>query len=512
MDMEYNYEYLRKSREDIEAEQAGQGETLTRHHNALMELSQRLNLPISEDHILRELVSGDTIAERPEIQKLLSYMEQGLVKNLFVHDVDRLCRGNMSDQGRIYTTIYYMNVKIITPSKIYDPSDPSDAQFFEMKLFFARVEYNGIKRRLIEGRIASFKQGLFIPSVAPYGYDRYKIPRGKGYSLTPNEQEAPYLRMMYDMAEQGIGVNTIADKLNKLGVPTRHGSMWTGAVIKRALQNPHYIGKVVRGIKSTQRTLKDGVEVKKVKRNEKSKIEVVDGIHEPLITEEQYYKVQAIRLSNTKTGCNDNKDLRNELAGLMKCGCCGKSMTYTSRSKTYPGYVKCRYNCGNKQARHHLVVERVLDALKEWYSSYTVESVPLVRESQLPLYEDTLATLNEELKTVDGQIDSLCDLLEKGVYSLDMYNKRSETLFARKKKIDADIVSTKELIENEKTFATDNESFAPKVEQLFDMYDDIDTVGRNLLFKEVLEKVEIWKSEDGMHNFTIKIYPKMPRK
>jgi DNA invertase Pin-like site-specific DNA recombinase len=510
--MGINVMYLRKSREDIEAEQSGQGETLTRHYNALMELSKRLNMPVTEDHIYREIVSGDTIVARPEIQKVLRLMEQGEVDNLLVYDVDRLSRGNMSDQGRIFSTVFYMKVNIVTPDKIYNPCDPSDSQFFEMKLFFARIEYNSIKKRLIDGRVKSFNQGLYIPSVAPYGYNRMKVQKGKGYTLTPNEQEAPYLRMMYDMAEQGIGVNTIADKLNKLGVPTRHGSLWTGSVIKRALQNPHYIGKVVRGIKSTQRILTDGVETKKVKRNEKSKIEIVDGIHEPLITEEQYYKVQSIRLSNTKTGCNDNKDLKNELAGIMKCGCCGKAMIYTSRDKKYPGYLKCRYNCGNKQARHHLVVERVLDALKEWYADYTVESVPLVRESQLPLYESTLAALKDELTTVDGQIDSLCDLLEKGVYSLDMYNKRSETLFARKKKIDADIVSTKELIENEKTFATDNESFAPKVERLFDMYDDIDTVGRNLLFKEVLEKVEFWKSEDGMHNFTIKIYPKMPRK
>ncbi len=36
--------YLRKSRADVEAEARGEGETLTRHQNMLMELSKKQNL------------------------------------------------------------------------------------------------------------------------------------------------------------------------------------------------------------------------------------------------------------------------------------------------------------------------------------------------------------------------------------------------------------------------------------------------------------------------------------
>ena len=62
--------YLRKSRADVEAESRGEGETLARHQRTLIDLAARMGLDIS--HIYREIVSGDSIAARPQMQQLLS--------------------------------------------------------------------------------------------------------------------------------------------------------------------------------------------------------------------------------------------------------------------------------------------------------------------------------------------------------------------------------------------------------------------------------------------------------
>ena len=58
--------YLRKSREDIESEKYGEGETLARHEKILTTLAEKRNLHISK--IYREVVSGETISERKEMQ------------------------------------------------------------------------------------------------------------------------------------------------------------------------------------------------------------------------------------------------------------------------------------------------------------------------------------------------------------------------------------------------------------------------------------------------------------
>lgn len=175
--------YLRKSRKDRELEQLGEAETLARHEKALMELAKRNNLDISD--IYREVVSGETIEARPEMQKLLKAVEGGTYKGVLVMEVERLARGNTKDQGIVAETFHFSNTLIITPSKTYDPSNEFDEEYFEFGLFMSRREYKTINRRIQRGRIASVKEGKYIAGTAPLGYDRVKIKGAKGYTLKP---------------------------------------------------------------------------------------------------------------------------------------------------------------------------------------------------------------------------------------------------------------------------------------------------------------------------------------
>ena len=80
--------YLRKSRADLEAEKLGEGETLARHKKILTELASRKGLYVEK--IYHEIVSGETIANRPEIQKLITDAYEGKYRGIIVVDVDRL--------------------------------------------------------------------------------------------------------------------------------------------------------------------------------------------------------------------------------------------------------------------------------------------------------------------------------------------------------------------------------------------------------------------------------------
>ena len=130
--------YLRKSRADLEEEARGRGETLARHERILTDTAQRLGIRVAETY--REIVSGDTIAERPEIRRLLGDINAGRWDGVLVVDVDRLGRGDSIDQGIIMQSFIYSSTLIVTPDKIYDPTDDADAEFFEIKLFFSRRE------------------------------------------------------------------------------------------------------------------------------------------------------------------------------------------------------------------------------------------------------------------------------------------------------------------------------------------------------------------------------------
>ena len=62
--------YLRKSRRDVELEALGQGETLARHERQLADLAARLGVTVARWY--KEVASGETIQQRPEMRRLLS--------------------------------------------------------------------------------------------------------------------------------------------------------------------------------------------------------------------------------------------------------------------------------------------------------------------------------------------------------------------------------------------------------------------------------------------------------
>ena len=189
--------YLRKSRADREAEAHGEGETLLRHKQMLEELADKLGITISKFY--QEIVSGETIQDRPILQMLLQDISNGDCDGVLVMEIERLARGDTSDQGTIAKYFKLSDTLIITPLKIYDPCDEYDEEYFEFGLFMSRREYKTINRRIQQGRIASIREGKWIASTAPYGYQRIKIINDKGYTLQIIPEQAEIIRLIFQL-------------------------------------------------------------------------------------------------------------------------------------------------------------------------------------------------------------------------------------------------------------------------------------------------------------------------
>ena len=187
--------YLRKSRVDLEAEAHGEGDTLARHRKTLLALAAAQQLNVT--HIYEEVVSGDTIAARPQMQQLLADVDEGLWEGVLVMEVERLARGDTIDQGIVAQAFKVTDTKIITPLKSYDPNNEFDEEYFEFGLFMARREYKVINRRLQRGRLASVKEGKWVGNTPPYGYRRVKLAQDKGFWLEPDPETAPVVRNIF---------------------------------------------------------------------------------------------------------------------------------------------------------------------------------------------------------------------------------------------------------------------------------------------------------------------------
>lgn len=519
--------YLRKSRADAEAEARGEGETLARHERTLLELAKHQQLNVTE--IYREIVSGESIAARPVMQRLLSEVEQGIWAGVLVMEVERLARGDTVDQGIVAQTFKFSGTLIITPTKTYNPGNEFDEEYFEFGLFMSRREYKTINRRLQRGRIASIKEGKYVGNITPYGYERVKIKGDKGFTLQVVPEEADIVRLIFQWYTKGvqqddgsfrrIGCGLIARRLNEMNVPTKTGVDWILPTIRDMIRNPVYVGKVRWNNRATVKKMVDGKVILTRPRNED--VLIYNGLHEPIISDEVFNSAQTIINKNPPRPVIDSKRIQNPLAGIVICGVCGKPMVRRPYQNPYPDTLMCpRTKCPNVSSDLKRVEQHILNALEEWLKSYKLEWGEIDYSQsikQSDILKKSLAEQNEELDRLNAQLSRTYDLLEQGVYDTDVFLERSRTLSERIGEVKEKIPQIEIQIETELSKENSLENVIPNIEHLLDVYSTLPTAeAKNNMLKDVLEKVvylkkeRAWKNAAALDNFEITIFPKFP--
>lgn len=509
--------YLRKSRADIEAEARGEGETLKRHEKTLHELAITMGIRIPEDAIYREIVSGESIAARPEAQRMLADIERGRWQGVFVMEIERLARGDTIDQGIVAQTFKYSDTKIITPAKTYDPSNEFDEEYFEFGLFMSRREYKTINRRLQSGRLRSVKDGKYVGNVAPYGYRRKKLERDSGFTLEPDPDEAPVVRMIYEWftGPERLGVGYVRRRLNAMEIPSRKGSVWTDATLRNVLSNPVYIGKIRWNARPAVKRIVDGEMVTSRPRAEEPVIE--EGLHKPLISEDAFDLAQKIFADNATPPTPVRRQLQNPLAGILRCGICGRVMIRRPY-EDIPAMMFCiGPGCPNVGSYLHLIEERVIQGLAEWLEAYYIRSTEQKAadyNQEAEMIRKSIEASNDKIATLETQVSNLHDLLEQGVYSIEVFTQRKALLAERLEKANGEKEELKKLLEQAAMHTGEQEEFVPGVEKLIDVYPRLKSVKqKNLLLKEVLAKA-VYKKERSDRGtpdaFELVIYPKLP--
>lgn len=508
--------YLRKSRADMEAEAKGEGETLARHEHILLDLANKKGLKIGK--IYREIVSGETIEARPEMQKLLADVKKGKWKGVLVVEVERLARGETMDQGIVAKAFKISETKIVTPMKIYDPNNEFDEEYFEFGLFMSRREYKVINRRLQRGRVMSVNEGKYVGSVAPYGYDRVKIKGDKGYTLRKNS-EANTVKIMYDLyAYDDLSIHEIARKLNEMGLKPRKNDEWSVASVKDMLANPVYIGKIKWNARKEVKVYKHEKLVKTRPRNDDYIL--VDGLHKAIIDDKTWKIVSAKRSLNSAPVVHNNV-VQNPLCGLVICAKCGKKMkrrSYTKYSKE-PTLYCANTKCDNVGSKFHYVEEKVLDGLKKWLEQYRFDyqqHIEKINHNKIESIKETIASLEAEAKKENDKLLSIFNFLEDGTYTKEMFKARSEAVSQNVARINNSIEEYKTKLEQEKIVDKEKEVLVPKIENLLDVYDLLETPEeKNDLLKTVLTQVTYLKTEKAIKkdsdptNFVINLYPKI---
>ena len=488
--------YLRKSRADEEAERRGEGETLARHRRALTQLAEQCGYNVV--HIYEEIASGDSISGRPEMQKLLHAVGQGMYAGVIVNDMDRLARGDSIDQGIIKQTFYATNTLIITPIKIYDPSNIADDDFFDISMFFARFEYKHSTRRMQTGRSRSAAEGNYLGSRVTYGFKKIKRRDRSGFTLEIDPERAEIVRLVFNWYAYGengkpLGADEIANRLNSMGLRTDLGHMFDGGRIRVMLQNPSYIGQTSWNKRVKKVRFIDGV--KTIERVKNPNPIVVDNAHPAIIDQELWDRVQYMFATHQKRPKNSDAPLQNPLAGLVRCAQCGYFMQRKNGTPPRPDLIWCsRKGCSTTGIYVPVLENTILEGLEGWVAEYSQPAQSLAPQADV---DAPARAIEKQLATFKKQMDSLHDLVEQGVYSVADFVRRRDDLNSR---IEAAQAQLDEIKNNPSTEDLIRAQL-PQIIHVLESYPlTDDAMLKNELLKSVLSYVDYSKTKKCMRN------------
>lgn len=481
--------YLRKSRADNECETVE--ETLSKHERQLQDFAIRLlGNRIPERNIFREIVSGETIQDRPDIQKILSLIESPSVCGVFVIDPQRLSRGDWEDGGKILSSFRYSRTLILTPPKIYDLNNKFDYDFFKMELSRGNDYLEYTKEILRRGRVASVKNGNFIGSVAPYGFD--KITIDKTPSLVANKKEAEAVNIaakkcVYD----DMGWTAIGKSLELMGYKPRSAEHWNPYTLRDICINPVNIGKIRWNRRKVVKMYDDGKLVKKRPLNHGEDSMLVDGNFDGIMDPGLYYKL--IQKVGIITKEKSNTSLINPFAGLLYCKC-GHAMIYRSYNKDgverSAARLICthRSHCNTKSVLFDVAYEAIIDCLEDAVKDFAFKLQHDTSMDTYALQTKMLTEQREELKRLEAKQEELYDFLEDGIYTKEVFLQRSDRLKTKREEIEKQIKylqdNTVEPVDYTEKLAT----FKDVINALKD--NSISAKHKNSLLKTIIKRID----------------------
>lgn len=313
--MPHYFIYCRKSSEAEDRQVLSIESQLTE----LKRLAERLNLPVID--ILCESKSAKAPG-RPVFNEMLKKITQGKADGIICWKLDRLAR-NPIDGGQIIWMLQKGVIKHIqTFDRDYYPED---------NVLVMNVEF-GMANQYILDLSKNVKRGLktkvekgWLPTTAPFGYLNERAKEKGAGVIIKDPERFDLVKRMWELMLTG---NYTPPKIleiakDKWGLRTQHGKSLSRSTIYRIFTNPFYYGWFEYP--------KEGGNWYK-------------GAHEPMITQEEYDRVQILL---GRKGRPRPKKYNFAFRGLMRCGGCGAMVTAEEKNQIICSECKCKFSSKN---------------------------------------------------------------------------------------------------------------------------------------------------------------------
>ncbi len=499
-------DYLRKSQSDdplLTVE-----EVLAKHETILDEWAERnLGGKVPEENKFREVVSGETIKGRPEIQKVLSLIESPKYRAVKVVEPQRLTRGDLEDIGRLMKLLKHTNTYVITPERIYDLRDEYDWDAFERELKRGNDYLEYYKKIQKRGKLVSVSSGNFLGSKPPYGFDKTTVMDGKRKcpTLKENKEQADVVRLIYDLyVNRSMGRIKIGKYLDNLGIKPPIGKYWSSESIRDILTNEHNIGKVRWNWRKTITVVEEGQFIKKRPKNQVGEYMLFEGRHKGIVSEELFYAAQEKMGKNPRT--RGNLKMRNPFAAMLQCQC-GRAMILQVRKDKDGNPLASRMVCSDQahcktgSCDYSLVFDRMCEILEQCIEDFEVRLTNDTGDSE-KLHANLIKNLERRLETLKEkeilQWDAQADPNPAKRMPQEVFKTLNERLLKEKEEVQAALCQAYESMPEPVDYQERVYMFRDALNALHD--DEIPVEGKNALLKRCIDKIVYNREKPQMLN------------
>lgn len=380
---------------------------------------------------------------------------------------------------------------------IYDMSNKMERKFFEGELMRGRDYLDYTKEILLRGRNSAVKRGCYISVVPPYGFD--KIVIGKDHTLVPNEN-ADIVRMIFDLyVNHDLTYYKIAAHLNRLNIPAPLGGVWRYDTIRLILRNVHYIGQVSFNKVKKTIVVENGERVTKRLTQPKEAVIIAEGKHPAIVDIEIFQKAQAKRDMTPRA--KRDTTLHNVFSGLLYCKKCGRALMRHPYKSTDDRF-ECRSSPMCYKTAKYSEVEQAVIAALELSELPQLKAQRDNREGDaVVLQRRLLDRLEKQMEDYRQQEEKQYDLLETGVYTQILFDRRNMALREKMDECQAQIRNTKANMPK----SIDYDERITTLEEAISLMKDpsVSIEQKNSFLKRIIERIDYSTGESSYNHTTI---------
>ena len=393
-------------------------------------------------------ISGKNIKDRPELKELLRDAEEKKFDMVISWKINRISR-KLADVLKIVDILEKNNITFKSYSEPFETDTPAGKMQFQMMALIGEFERGTIAQNVKMGMCAKAKAGEWCGGRV-LGYDLVPLENQEGAKrrknrLTINEKEAEAVRFIFNEYVNGKGYKAITNQLNKLGYKTKKGNDFSVGSIKEILTNPVYIGKVRYNVRQNWS--------EKRRRNINANPIITDGIHESIIDEVLWNKVQAI-MESKKGKPSRIYDGEYPLTGILRCPKCGAGMVISRTTNKLADGTKKRityYCCGawknkgtsvcnSNTIRVDKANEYVFNKISELLSNEKmietiVNNINRERQKKINPAKKELERIDKEIEKIDRKKTKLFEGYEEDLISKKEFKERKDELNKRAKNL-----------------------------------------------------------------------------